>query len=142
MKPFISTAVYGFFNYAMGLTMILSPWLFGFSHQHGGSLLLPIYLGWLQIIMAVFSRHELGFIKVFPVSMHCFLDVIAGGFLLSSPFLYGFTDQIWIPQFLCGLILFLLGVFTRQSPLTDEPNHVFKEGGLGNTTDLDEPMSH
>ncbi|MFI5159167.1 MAG: hypothetical protein ACHQF4_09900 [Sphingobacteriales bacterium] len=143
MKPFISTAVYGFFNYVMGLIMIASPWLFGFQHQHGGSLLLPLYLGWLQIIMAIFSRHEWGFIKVFPVSMHCFIDAVVGFFLLCSPFIYGFyTNQIWIPQFLMGLALFLLGAFTKQSPLTDEPNHVFKDGGLGNTTDLDEPMIH
>ncbi len=143
MKPFISTAVYGFFNYAMGLIMIASPWLFGFQHQHGGSLLLPIYLGWLQIIMAIFSKHEWGFIKVFPVPMHCFIDVIAGSFLLASPFIYGFyTSEIWLPQFLCGLILFLLGIFVKTSPLTDAPAHVFKDGLMHHTGDVDEPMTH
>ncbi len=143
MKPFISTAVYGFFNYAMGLIMIASPWLFGFEHQHGGSLLLPIYLGWLQIIMAIFSKHQWGFIKVFPVPMHCFIDVIAGFFLLSSPFIYGYyAHEIWLPQFLCGLILFLLGIFVKGSPLTDSPAPVFKDGLMEHTGDVDEPMTH
>ncbi len=142
MKPFIPTAVYGFFNYAMGLIMITSPWLFGFSHQHGASLLLPIYLGWLQIIMAIFSKHEWGFIKVFPVSMHCFIDVIAGSFLLASPFVYDFTSQVWIPQFLCGSVLFLLGIFVKSSPLTDAPVHVFKDGLMEHIGDVNEPMTH
>jgi hypothetical protein len=143
MKPFVPTAVYGFFNYALALTMMTSPWLFGFQHQHGASLLLPLYLGWLQLIMAIFSKHEWGFIKVFPVSMHCFLDVIAGAFLLGSPFIYGYyATGIWVPQFLFGSIMFLLGLFTKRSPLTDEPDYVFKDGLMNNTGDVDEPMTH
>jgi hypothetical protein len=142
MKPFVSTAVYGFCNYALGLIMLTSPWLFGFSHAHGAGILLPIYLGWLQLIMAIFGKHELGFIKVFPVSMHCFLDLIVGGFLAASPFLYGYYHGVFIPQLLFGLILLFLGVFTKHSPLTDEPAHVFKDGLMEHLDDVDEPMTH
>ncbi|HTI57576.1 SPW repeat domain-containing protein [Mucilaginibacter sp.] len=143
MKAFVSTSVYGFCNYALALLMIGSPWLFGFSHAHGASLLLPLYFGWLQLIMAIFGRHALGFIKVFPVSMHCFIDVMVGSFLLGSPFIYGYYHTgVWIPQFLLGLALFLLGLFTKQSPFTDEPRHVFKDGLMEHIGDIDEPMSH
>ena len=142
MKPFISTKVYGFFNYALAIVMILSPWLFNFSHQHGASILMPLYLGWLQLIMAIFSKHEWGFIKVFPVSMHCFIDAIVGSFIVASPFLYSFTDQVFIPQLLFGLIMFLLGIFTEGSPFTSEPTHVFKDGLMEHLNDIDEPMTH
>ncbi len=142
MKPFISTKVYGFLNYALALTMIGSPWLFGFKDQHGVSFLLPLYLGWLQLIMAIFSKHEWGFIKIFPVSMHTFIDVIAGSFLFATPFLYAYSDKIFIPQLAFGLILTLLGVFVQGSPLTSEPSHVFKDGLMNNIGDVDETMSH
>jgi len=142
MKPFISTAVYGFFNYALAITMLASPWLFGFQHQHGASLLLPLYFGWLQLIMAIFSKHQWGFIKVFPVSMHCFIDAIVGFFLLSSPFIYGYTYEVYLPQFFFGLLLLLLGVFTYNSPFSDEPRHVFKDGLMEHKADIDEPMTH
>jgi hypothetical protein len=142
MKPFISTAVYGFFNYATALTLMASPWLFGFSHVGGASFFLPLIFGWLQLIMAIFSNHELGFIKAFPVSMHCFIDVVGGSFLLASPFVYDYSSHVFWPQLLLGSLIFLLGIFTKKSPFTDEPQHVFREGLITSTTDLDEPMSH
>ena len=142
MKPFISTKVYGFFNYALALTMIFSPWLFGFKDQHGASFLLPLYLGWLQLIMAIFIKHEWGILKVFPVSMHAFIDVIVGSFLFATPFLYAYTDEIFVPQLIFGALLFLLGIFVDGSPLTSTPTHVFKDGLEEHTSDVNEPMSH
>jgi hypothetical protein len=142
MKPFVPTAVYGFFNYAVALTLMASPWLFGFSHVGGASFFLPLVFGWLQLIMAIFSRHEWGFIKVFPVPMHCFIDVVGGSFLLASPFVYAYSPYVFWPPLVLGSLVFLLGIFTQTSPITDEPMHVFKDGLLNNTGDVDEPMTH
>ncbi|MGZ3751364.1 MAG: SPW repeat domain-containing protein [Mucilaginibacter sp.] len=141
MKPFISTKFYGFLNYVVAITLMASPWLFNFYHVGGASFFLPLVFGWLQLIMAIFSKHELGFIKIFPVSMHCFIDVVGGSFLLASPFVYGYSGEVYLPQLLLGSLVFFLGIFTRTSPFTDEPQHVFRDG-LSNTTDLDEPMAH
>ncbi|HVW14314.1 MAG TPA: hypothetical protein VHB54_10840 [Mucilaginibacter sp.] len=142
MKPFISTKVYGFFNWVATIGLFASPWLFGFDNLHGAALLMPIIYGWLQFLMVVFSNHELGFIKVFPVSMHCFLDVLGGSFLLASPFVYGFYHEVVWPQVLLGGLVLLFGLFTQHSPFTDEPRHVFKDGLLNHTADVDELMIH
>ena len=142
MKPFISTAVYGFFNYAIAGILIASPWMFGFAAAGGSLCLLSLYFGWLQLIMAIFSKHELGFIKVFPVSMHCFIDLIVGSFLFASPFLYGYPTSLYWPQLLIGAFLMLLGLFTKNSPVTDAPVHVFKDGLMEHTGDVDEVMTH
>ena len=142
MKPFISTKVYGFLNYVLALTLMASPWLFGFVGVGKAALFLPLIFGWLQLIMAIFSNHSFGFIKVFPVSMHCFIDVIGGSFLLASPWIYGYSSSVFAPQLILGLIVFLLGIFTESSPITDAPMHVFKDGLLENTSDIDEPMTH
>jgi hypothetical protein len=141
MKPFISTSTYGFLNYVVAITLMSSPWLFGFSHVGGASLFLPLIFGWLQLIMAIFGRHQFGFIKVFPVSMHCFIDVVGGSFLLASPFVYDYSSHVFWPQLILGSLVFFLGIFTRRSALTDEPHHVFRDG-LMNISDVDEPMAN
>jgi len=85
MKPFISTKFYGFLNYILALTLIASPWLFNFTDVSSAALLMPIYLGWLQLIMAVFADNETGFVKQFPMQMHLVLDVFMGFLLMVSP---------------------------------------------------------
>ena len=139
MKPFISTSTYGFLNYVVAITLMVSPWLFGFSHVGGASFFLPLVFGWLQLIMAIFSKHKFGFLNVFPVPMHCFIDVVGGSFLLASPFVYGyaFSSGVFWPQLLLGGLIFFMGIFTKTSPFTDKPQHVFKDGLLNDTTDID-----
>lgn len=142
MKPFISTSVYGFLNYVLALTLMASPWLFGFYHVGGASFFLPLVFGWLQLLMAIFSLNKFGFMKVFPVPMHCFIDVIGGSFLLVSPFLYDYSSKVFWPQLILGSLVFFLGVFTKTSPFTDAPQHVFKDGLMSHIGDIDEPMAH
>lgn len=141
MKPFIPTSVYGFLNYVIALLLIATPIIF-FKGMVGAALFLPLIFGWLQLIMAIFSRHEWGFIKVFPVPMHCFIDVVGGSFLLASPFVYDYTSHVFWPQLVLGSLVFLLGIFTKTSPVTDEPFHVFRDGLMNNTSDVDEIMTH
>jgi hypothetical protein len=136
MKAFIPTALYGFLNYVIALTLMASPWLFGFSHVGGASFFLPLIFGWLQLIMAIFSNHEMGFIKAFPVSMHCFIDVIGGSFLLASPFVYDYSSKVFWPQLILGSLVFFLGIFTKKSPFTGGKYHIMPEGILGSTDDL------
>jgi uncharacterized membrane protein YedE/YeeE len=144
MKPFISTSTYGILNYVMAIALMSSPWVFGFHQLGGAALFLPLIFGWLQLIMAIFSRHKFGIFNVFPVPMHCFIDVIGGSFVMASPFVYGFASAhgVFWPHVIIGGIVFCMGIFTQTSPFTDEPHHVFKDGLIGNTSDVDEPMSH
>jgi hypothetical protein len=135
MKPFISNSFFGFFNYIVALTLMASPWLFGFDR--GAAFFLPLVFGWLQLIMAIFSKNKFGFMNIFPIATHCFFDVLGGFILAMSPFIYGYhTSTVWLPQFVLGLLVVFLGLFTQKSPFTDEPNHVFRDGLLGSTDDI------
>jgi hypothetical protein len=119
-----------------------SPWLFGFEHVGGASFFLPLVFGWLQLIMAIFSKHKFGFMNIFPVPMHCFIDVVGASFLLASPFVYAYSQYVFWPQLILGGIVFFLGIFTKTSPFTDVPQHVFKDGLMDHIGDIDEPMGH
>lgn len=130
MKPFVPTAVYGVLNYLLSFTLIASPWIFGLVNISSAALLIPIYIGWLQFIMAVFVDNETGFVKQFPMQIHLVLDVLMGFFLMVTPWLYTFSDLAFWPELLLGGLLFLLGIFTKKSPFLTRPHHSVPEGQL------------
>ncbi|ASU32258.1 SPW repeat domain-containing protein [Mucilaginibacter xinganensis] len=133
MKPFISTKVYGVLNYILALTLIAAPWLFNLVDISSAALFLPMYIGWLQLIMAIFSRSETGFIKQFPLTIHFVLDVLMGFVLMVSPWLYTFSSKAFWPELLLGGLLFLMGIFTDKSPFTTRNPHNHAVGFLAST---------
>ena len=137
MKPFISTAFYGVLNYIISLTLIASPWLFGLVNVSSAALFLPIYLGWLQLILTIFSNHQTGFIKQLPVQTHLVIDVFMGFILIISPFLWNFSSKIWWPEVLLGGILLCMGIFTSKSPFLTPSHKALPEGQLTSTDSLE-----
>lgn len=136
MKPFISTAVYGVLNYILSLTLIASPWLFGFNNVSSAALFLPMYIGWLQLIMAIFTNNETGFIKQFPIRIHFVLDVLMGFIILVSPWLYTFSSKVFWPQLGLGGLLFCMGLFTKHSPFTSKAHQPVADGLLTSTDSI------
>src|SRR5258708_7826211 len=102
MKPFIPTAVYGVLTYIISLTLIASPWLFGLINVSSAAFLLPLYIGWLQLIMCIFADNETGFVKQFPIQMQMVVLVIMGFILMISPWIYTFSSETYLPQLLLG----------------------------------------
>ncbi len=141
MKPFIPTAFYGVLNYILSLTLIASPWLFGYADVSSAALLIPIYFGWLQLIMAIFVDNETGFVKQFPMQMHLVLDVVMGFIIMVSPWLWDFSSKVFLPQLLMGLLLFCMGLFTRKSPFTTKPHDAAPEGVYTSTDSTEGRLS-
>lgn len=139
MKPFISTTIYGVLNYIIALTLIASPWLFGFYNVSGAALLLPIYIGWLQLIMALFTDNKTSPIRQFPMQTHLVLDAFTGFILAVSPWVYGFSPKM--PHLLFGLLLLCLAIFTKKSPFLTKPHHSVPEGQLISTDSTEGRLS-
>jgi len=137
MKPFIPTTVYGVLNYILSLTLIASPWIFGLADISSAALFIPIYIGWLQLIMAIFVDNETGFVKRFPMQIHLVLHVFMGFFLLVSPWLYTFSSKAFWPELLLGGLLFCLGIFTKKSPFLTRAHHAAPEGQLTSTDSIE-----
>jgi len=132
MKPFISTSFYGFFKYITSLTLIASPWLFHLVDVSSAALLLPMYIGWLQLILTIFVDTKFSAIRQLPIQTNLVLDVVMGFILGVSPWLYTFADRNNGTAFasaLCfGALLMFLGIFTQHSP--------FLTKSIRSTTDL------
>jgi|ERR1700744_4666187 len=142
MKPFISKTFYGVINYACAILLIASPWLFGFAQYGGASLFMPLLIGWLQLIMAIFSDNPLGFIKVFPMQMHNTLDVLTGSFLMCLPWTYDFSSKVFWPHLVFGALLLINGIFVSQSPFLTRATASLPEGGLASIDSTDGRLNH
>jgi len=151
MKPFISLKFYGVINWVVIILLLTAPWDFGawhtgfyyyYQHTGGAAFFIPMFFGWTQFIMAVFSNSPHGFIKQFPVQMHLFLDIIQGSFLLASPFVYHFAGDVWMPHVLIGALMCFAGIFTAKSPFTTEAEPSHPLGQLHSTASQEGRLDH
>ncbi len=112
---FISTRVHGFLDYAMGLLLIVAPWLFGFA-AGGAETWVPVVLGAGAILYSVLTDYELGLVRMIPMPAHLGLDALAGLLLAVSPWLFGFADYVYLPHLILGIAEVGAALFTETRP--------------------------
>jgi hypothetical protein len=116
--------MHGMLDYPLGVLLIASPWIFGFSDVGDGAAVIPIVIGALVIVQSLITDYELSVADVLPLPAHLAMDVVAGVFLAVSPWLFGFADagtNAWLPHLLGGVILIGSGLMTqrhRETPRT------------------------
>ena len=113
---FIPTKFHAPLDYIVGVALIAAPWIFQFSDVTAAAAV-SIVLGIGLIVYSLFTNYELGVWKVAPMAVHNLIDVIAGGFLAASPWIFGFADEsanVWVPHVVVGLAAVFLGLTTVQ----------------------------
>lgn len=83
MKP-IPTTVHGVLDYASVVTLLAAPRLFGWSAPVRTMLTIAA-LG--TLVYSVFTRYELGLVKILPMRAHLALDASSGAVFCASPLL-------------------------------------------------------
>jgi hypothetical protein len=102
-------------DYIMGIVLIASPWILGFA-DHGSARLSAMAVGILMLIMSLCTNYEGGIIRIIPMGTHLMMDVLAGIFLVLSPWLLDFRDQVYIPHLILGLLEIGAALCTRKDP--------------------------
>lgn len=113
---FIPTKFHAPLDYVVGVVLIAAPWIFQFS-EHTAASVIAVVLGIGLIVYSLLTDYELGVWRVFPMSAHNLIDIVAGVFLAASPFLFGFADEsanVWVPHVVVGLAAIGLGLTTVQ----------------------------
>jgi len=125
---FLSTRVHGVLDYVMGLLLIASPWLFGFG-TGGAETWVPVILGMSVIFYSLITDYELGVTPGISMKTHLWLDGISGLFLAASPWLFGFSETVFLPHLILGIAEFLAAITTQTVPSVpqkpDVPKHHF-----------------
>jgi hypothetical protein len=100
----ISTYTHGIMDYAMGGALLFAPELFGFR-KGGAASVVPRVMGLAMVKQALLTDYELGAMKVLPMKAHLAMDMVAGGLLAASPWLFGFSHRPrneWMPHVVAG----------------------------------------
>lgn len=117
----IPTRIHGILDYIGGIALILAPNIFGFTEFDDATWIARI-IGIAILLMAVLTRYELGLIKVIPMQIHLWIDILASIFLALSPFLFGFSDEdanVWVPHVVVGLLYLVISLMTETIPRGD-----------------------
>lgn len=112
---FINTRIHGIMDYAMGLLLIISPWLFGFA-DGGAAQWVPIVLGLGALVYSMITDYELGLLKIISMKVHLGIDLAAGIFLAASPWIFGFSEEVYLPHLILGILEVGASLMTQEHP--------------------------
>jgi hypothetical protein len=110
----ISSKMHGYLDYAVAIILIGLPWINGFN-QNGPDTWVLVILGIGTILYSVMTDYELGLLRVFSMKTHLVLDTISGLLLIVSPWLFGFSDYVYMPHIILGAFELLVVLMTRNS---------------------------
>ncbi len=100
-------------DYIVGILLIASPWLFNFDDVNAAKWS-AIGVGVLVLIMSFFTDFEGGGKKVLSMETHLTMDILAGLFLAASPWILGFSDEVYLPHLIIGIMEMGAGLFTER----------------------------
>src|SRR5215218_5950201 len=90
----INTKAHALYDYAIGFVLIFSPFIFGYeTNPFPQKIMVAAALCiWITTIM---SRLEYAALPVISLSLHFTIDILIGVALASSPWIFGFSDELF-----------------------------------------------
>lgn len=116
----ISSKLHGVLDYAVGTLLIVSPWLFNFA-TGGVAMWIPVSLGTAAILYSLVTNYELGLIRAIPFQTHLIIDAVSGTLLWISPWVFGFSDVVFLPHLLIGVLEIIVVLITNRKTSVDRP---------------------
>jgi len=98
-----ATLIHAMSDYAMSALLLASPWIFGFS-QDWNATTCTMSFGAAMTAYSLFTDYELSIRRVIPMMTHLALDAAAGAFLIAAPFIKGYSQTVWVPQVVIGIV--------------------------------------
>lgn len=111
---FINRKTHAVLDYVVGAALIAAPWLLGFS-DNAAATWAPVGVGVLTLLMSVMTDYEGGFVKVISMPAHLTMDTLTGIFLAASPWLFGFSERVFLPHLLVGIIEICVVIFSERT---------------------------
>lgn len=112
---FLSTKAHGVIDYLVGLLLIATPWIFGFA-RGGIETWIFVIAGAGALVYSLLTNYEMGVVKMIPMPVHLLLDAMSGIVLAASPWLFGFSDYVYMPHLIFGLFEIGASLITHKVP--------------------------
>lgn len=124
---FLSTKVHGVIDYIMSLFIMASPWIFGFA-DGGAAQWVPVIVGATGLVYSICTNYEFGVVKSLSMRTHLNLDMVSGALLAVSPWLFGFSEFVYLPHLILGILEVGAAMVTDPVPAVSAHGH--NESGL------------
>jgi hypothetical protein len=102
-------------DYLIGIALIAAPWLFDFADNETARWV-TIALGAGVVLYSLLTDYELGVVKAIPMSIHLGLDIVAGLVLAVSPWVFDFSETVWVPHVVVGIVEIVSALMTHTVP--------------------------
>lgn len=114
MKKPISTRFHGLLDYVAGIALTL-PWIVNFYEDNSDTWILAI-TGLFIIIISLLTNYELGIIRLIPMKLHLFVDVLIAAYLIALPFMYPMYHYYAYWPVITGVLRLIIVVLTSSRP--------------------------
>jgi hypothetical protein len=118
---FLSTKTHGVLDYLVSILLIIAPWVLGFAGNNTATYV-PVALGLVTVMYSLLTNYEWGAVKVISMPMHIMLDFVSGVLLAASPWLFGFSNYIFMPHLVVGILEILISLITQPLPYSHRPH--------------------
>jgi len=103
----------------MGILLIAAPWLFDFA-RGGAETWIPVVLGAGAILYSLVTNYEFSISKTISMRTHLTLDLLSGMLLAASPWLFGFSEFVYLPHLILGILEIGASLMTERVPSTGD----------------------
>ncbi len=98
--------------------LIAAPRIFDFDRGGAGTWV-PVLLSVAMIGLALMTDYALGASRQISMRTHLTIDLVSGALLAVSPWLFGFSDYVWEPHLILGLLEIVAALTTKLYPANE-----------------------
>lgn len=113
--PAFSTRVHAFLDLFIAAALASAPWWGGFFGSNPESWV-ALVVGIALAVYTLATDHELGLVKRIQMTLHLWIDGLAGLFVAASPWVFSFDQRVWLPHLVVGVVLLGLAVLSHTIP--------------------------
>jgi hypothetical protein len=115
MIPVIPTKVHGTIDYIAAASLVLLPWLLGFT-IYNGALWSMMVAGILIFLFSIVTRYETGAAGLISMRTHLFFDMALGAFIAAAPWLLNFASYTYLLHLVAGITILVIALITDPVP--------------------------
>lgn len=77
----------------------------------------------MGLVYSVCTNYELGLVRGISMRTHLGLDYMSGALLALSPWLFGFSEEVYLPHVIMGLLEIGVAAVTDPVPSKEVSDH-------------------